>query len=69
VLESGIRPWIFSASRNVASIRGLEEAGFERRYSLIRRRLMGLQWIKGETPISYEVPGKNIPARPEDSAA
>ena len=69
VLENGMRPWIFSASRNVASMRGLEEASFERRYSLVRRRLMGLQWIKGETPISYGITGKNIPARSEDSAA
>jgi CelD/BcsL family acetyltransferase involved in cellulose biosynthesis len=69
VVENGMRPWIFSASRNVASIRGLEDASFERRYSLVRRRLMGLQWIKGETPISYGITGKNIPARPEDSAA
>ena len=58
VLDNGMRPWIFSASRNVASIRGLEEAGFERRYPLVRRRLMGIQWIKGETPISYEITGR-----------
>jgi len=69
VLEKGKQPWIFSAAQNVASIRGLEEAGFQRRYSLIRRRLMGLQWIKGETPISCRTSDQRIPARSEDSAA
>jgi len=69
VLETGRRPWIFSASRNIASIRGLEEAGFKRRYSLVRRRLMGLQWINGETPSSYKTANQELPAQSEDSAA
>jgi hypothetical protein len=69
VLETGRRPWIFSASGNVSSIRGLEEAGFKRRYSLVRRRLMGLQWINGETPSSYKTANQELPAQSEDSAA
>ncbi len=48
--EKGKWPWIFSAASNIASIRGLEKAGFERRYSLVRQRVVGWQRIKGTTP-------------------
>lgn len=43
LLERGKRPWIFSAATNTASVRGLEKAGFQRRYSLITQRLFGWQ--------------------------
>ena len=48
--EQGKEPWIFSASTNRASISGLGKAGFQRRYSLVRKRLFGFQWIEGNTP-------------------
>lgn len=48
--ERGKRPWIFSAASNTASVRGLEKAGFQRRYSLVRERLLGWQRIKRKTP-------------------
>jgi hypothetical protein len=48
--EQGKWPWIFSAASNASSIKGLERAGFARRYSLIRQRMMGWQRIKGATP-------------------
>jgi len=48
--ERGKTPWIFSAGRNVASLRGLAKTGFHQRYSLVRQRLLGRQWIKGTTP-------------------
>jgi CelD/BcsL family acetyltransferase involved in cellulose biosynthesis len=48
--DRGKRPWIFSAASNRASLNGIEKAGFERRYSLIRQRILGWQRIKGETP-------------------
>jgi len=42
----GKKPWIFSAATNTPSLRGLEKAGFQRRYSLVRRRVLGWQKIK-----------------------
>jgi len=52
--EQGKEPWIFSAATNGASISGLGKAGFQRRYSLVRRRLFGYQWIRGNTPKQTE---------------
>jgi CelD/BcsL family acetyltransferase involved in cellulose biosynthesis len=69
VKRRGQRPWIFSAAGNVASIRGLEKTGFQRRYSLVRQRLLGWQWIKGQTPKSQRVAQDPIAAESEDSAA
>jgi hypothetical protein len=63
VRNRGQRPWIFSARSNVASVHGVEKSGFERRYSLIRKRLLGWQWIKGKTPISQAVPVAEVSAR------
>jgi CelD/BcsL family acetyltransferase involved in cellulose biosynthesis len=40
----GNRPWIFSASTNTSSVRGLEKAGFKRRFSV--RRYRTLWWQK-----------------------
>lgn len=62
VRERGNRPWIFSARSNVASVHGIEKGGFERRYSLTRQRLLGLQRITGKTPVS------NVPSVEEVSA-
>lgn len=50
VRKKGKRPWIFSAASNDSSVRGLEKTGFERRYSLVRRRFLGWQRIRGKTP-------------------
>jgi hypothetical protein len=38
--SQGKIPWIFSASTNLASVRGVEKAGFVRRFSLIRKRTL-----------------------------
>lgn len=68
VHDRGKRPWIFSVTSNVASTRCLEATGFQRRYSLVRQRLLGRQWIKGQTPKSHRAGGE-VPAGSEDSAA
>jgi CelD/BcsL family acetyltransferase involved in cellulose biosynthesis len=62
VRDQGKSPWIFSAASNVASVRGLEKAGFQKRYSLIRQRALGWQRIKGETP-KLEEPVAEVSAR------
>ena len=69
VRERGQQPWIFSAGGNVASVRGLEKTGFQRRYSLVRQRLLGWQRVKGETPKSDRTAADEIAAGSEDSAA
>ena len=38
--REGRDAWIFSASTNAASVRGLEASGFVRRYSMLRRRVL-----------------------------
>jgi CelD/BcsL family acetyltransferase involved in cellulose biosynthesis len=62
IREKGKQPWIFSAASNVASIRGLEKAGFQLRYSLMRERVLGWQRIKGETP-RFDTAAAEVSAR------
>ncbi len=69
VREKGKRPWIFSAASNFASIRGLKNTGFQRRYSLLRQRLLGWERIKGETPKSEAKARQDIVAGAGNSAA
>jgi CelD/BcsL family acetyltransferase involved in cellulose biosynthesis len=61
--EQGKSTWIFSAGSNVASLRGLAKAGVQKRYSLVRRRLLGRQWIEGSTPRLSEVRGAEVSAQ------
>ena len=63
VRERGQRPWIFSARKNVASVHGIEKAGFERRYSLTRQRLFGVQRVTGKTPGSDVASVEEVSAR------
>jgi CelD/BcsL family acetyltransferase involved in cellulose biosynthesis len=44
----GKRPWIFSASTNVSSVRGLEKAGFKPRFSITRHRTLWWQRVVQE---------------------
>jgi CelD/BcsL family acetyltransferase involved in cellulose biosynthesis len=62
VREQGKRAWIFSAAGNTASVKGLEKSGFERRYSLVRQRILGWQRIKGETPKSKAASAAEVSA-------
>jgi CelD/BcsL family acetyltransferase involved in cellulose biosynthesis len=62
VRSAGKRPWIFSMANNTASVRGIEKAGFERRYSLVRQRLFNLQRITGQPPVSQEPPPAEVSA-------
>lgn len=61
--ERGDSPWIFSAGSNTASMRGLAKTGFHRRYSLVRKRLLGWQWIEGTPPWMSEAPGTEVSAQ------
>ena len=54
LLAEGRSPWIFSAATNLFSVRGIEKAGFLRRYSLSRRKL--LLWQKITTREVPEIP-------------
>jgi len=44
--NSGKAPWIFSATENASSVRGIERSGFQRRYSLARRKILGWQQVR-----------------------
>jgi CelD/BcsL family acetyltransferase involved in cellulose biosynthesis len=61
--EQGKSTWIFSADSNVASLRGLAKAGVQQRYALVRKRLLGRQWIEGTTPRLNEAPGAEVSAQ------
>lgn len=55
IQASGKQPWIFGASSNIASVRGIERAGFRRRYSLISHRLLTWHKIKRvDSALSHE---------------
>jgi CelD/BcsL family acetyltransferase involved in cellulose biosynthesis len=53
---AGKRPWIFSAATNAASVRGLSKAGFEKRYSLLRKKVLWWQRVTGHPAVSAELP-------------
>lgn len=61
--DQGKRPWIFSAATNIASVRALERAGFQRRYSLVRQHILWWQRIKGKVPRTYDSLSEEISAR------
>lgn len=53
LVRTGRVPWIFSAATNQSSIRGLESSGFERRYSMVRKKLL---WFEKVTRLPYVPP-------------
>ena len=59
----GKRAWIFSAATNTASIRGIEKSGFQRRYSLVRKRLLGWQRVVGPRLLGDEVTMQELSVR------
>jgi hypothetical protein len=61
--QRGKRPWIFSAESNAPSVRDLEKAGFQMRYSLARQRTLGWQKINGKAPRLDEALAEEVPAR------
>jgi CelD/BcsL family acetyltransferase involved in cellulose biosynthesis len=63
VREQGRHPWIFSAAGNSASLRGIERAGFQMRYSIIRRRLLGSERIRNRTIRVSETVATEVSAR------
>jgi len=62
VRSAGKRPWIFSAATNTASIRGIEKAGLQRRYSLTREKIFNQQRIVGQPPASQEAAPAEVAA-------
>lgn len=61
--ERGKKVWISGTGSDVASIRELEKAGFQKRYTLVRRRFLGMQSVDGKTPISEEGLNAEVSAR------
>jgi CelD/BcsL family acetyltransferase involved in cellulose biosynthesis len=62
VRRAGKRPWIFRPATNTAAVPGIEKAGFQRRYSLVRQKVFNLQRIKGRPPLSHEAPPAEVSA-------
>jgi len=48
--SEGKVPWIFGAATNQASLRGIEKAGFTRRFTLGRKRVLFLERAKDSIP-------------------
>jgi hypothetical protein len=69
IQEEGKRPWIFGAASNVASVHGVQAAGFHRRYAIARMRLLGFQWIPGRTSNARKAHDEAIRVPSKDSAA
>ncbi len=59
---AGKQPWIFSLATSTAAVRGIEKAGFQRRYSMVRQKVFGWQWIKGQPPLSQAAPPAEVSA-------
>jgi len=47
--DQGKKPWTYGEAYNVALVQGVQNAGFEARYSLVCRRILGRQTIKRNT--------------------
>ena len=58
MFEARRRPWIFSAATNVSSLRGLEHAGFVRRFSLVRKKRLLLNRISA---VEFKSQGAQMP--------
>jgi CelD/BcsL family acetyltransferase involved in cellulose biosynthesis len=57
--EQGKKPWTYGAASNIPLVQHLQKAGFQARYSLVRRRIMGRQTIKRKMPgLDYAPPRK-----------
>lgn len=63
--ERGKKPWIFSAQRNARSLRGLAKSGFQRRYSLVRWRILGWQTVRFKTLALEETVSPEVSANAE----
>jgi CelD/BcsL family acetyltransferase involved in cellulose biosynthesis len=57
-VSTGNEPWIFSAVTNQASVRGLERSGFEKRYSLVRTKILMRKSVKKKTAIPGHRPAE-----------
>ncbi len=72
--REGKSPWIFSGARNQFSWRGILKAGFEYRFSLIRRSRFGHSTVVGRDVTAAfpqrpaTIPPKSVPARRDDIA-
>jgi CelD/BcsL family acetyltransferase involved in cellulose biosynthesis len=43
--QQGRQTWVFSASTNISSLRGLEKCGVLRRFSVVRQKVLWWQWL------------------------
>jgi CelD/BcsL family acetyltransferase involved in cellulose biosynthesis len=59
----GKRAWSYCQADDVEAVKRLERAGFERRYSLTRQRILGWERIKGETPKANVAAAAEVSAR------
>jgi CelD/BcsL family acetyltransferase involved in cellulose biosynthesis len=59
----GKQPWIFSASSNRSSLRGLEKAGFEKRYMQVRLRVVGFQHVTNRAWVADRLPAAEVSSR------
>jgi CelD/BcsL family acetyltransferase involved in cellulose biosynthesis len=62
--EKGKRTWTFSAASNTSLIQRLEGVGFQARYSLVRRQVLGWHKIKRKTVKDDGVRAGETAARP-----
>jgi CelD/BcsL family acetyltransferase involved in cellulose biosynthesis len=59
----GKKAWSYSAASDDQWVRRLKDAGFQPRYSLMRRRVFGWQTIQGKTPKQANVIASEVSAR------
>jgi Acetyltransferase (GNAT) domain len=58
--KDGKEPWVFSVATNHSSRRGIERAGFERRYSMICRKTFAWHQV---SKVAFDGPGPTVEAQ------
>jgi CelD/BcsL family acetyltransferase involved in cellulose biosynthesis len=61
--KEGKEPWIFSASSNRSSVRGLEKASFEKRCVQVRHRVLGFQYVTRRAWVAVRPQAAEVSAR------
>jgi CelD/BcsL family acetyltransferase involved in cellulose biosynthesis len=61
--KEGKQPWIFSASSNRSSLRGLEKASFEKRCVQVRYKVLGFQHVTRRAWVAVRPPAAEVSAR------
>ncbi|HVI06969.1 MAG TPA: hypothetical protein VND65_01615 [Candidatus Binatia bacterium] len=67
IQREGKAAWIFSGATNQASLSGILKAGFQHRYTLVRRRRFGASTVSRHNARAATIPKSVAPAASESA--